>query len=61
MKDIVIAFKQPSNLLISSSLPNESARMIQLQHLQFPSTASFVGLALGTVSTTDLVSALSNC
>lgn len=58
MKDIVIAFKQPSDLLISSYPLIESARMIQLQHLQFP---SIVGLALGTVSTTGPVSALSNC
>lgn len=61
MKDIVIAFKQPSNLLISLSPSNESAIMIQLQHLQLPSTASFVGLALSTVSSAGVVSVLSKC
>lgn len=61
MKNIVIAFKQPSDLLIPSSPLNESARIIQLQHLQLLSVASFVGLALGTVSTVGPVSVLSNC
>lgn len=61
MKNIGIVSKQPSDLLISSSPSNESARMIQLQHLQLQSTASFVGLALGTVSTTGPASVLSKC
>lgn len=51
MKSIDIASNQPSSLLIPSSPPDESAKMIQLQYLRLPSTASFVGLALGTVST----------